>query len=140
MKKILLLVLVVLLVGCGIKFPSTKYSEIQEEGAEIITMSYVPHRSSSTCGVGMTSGGNMAVTMGSVSFPEVFSVTIRCDKHNKTFTFDSKETFNKVKIGDRVILKYVDEISYYKEIPYSEEVVGQHTKQIICGEKIINRD
>lgn len=139
MRNLIMLGCVLLLVGCGLKFPQTKSSELKEEQAEIVSMTYVPHRSSTDISPGISMSGDFVMSINSVSFPEVWAVGFRCEGHNKTFILDNKELYQHARIGDRVILKYVDEIRYFKEIPNSEEVIDQHTKQIIFKSGMVNR-
>jgi hypothetical protein len=141
MKIIIILAFVVLsLIGCDLKFPQYKYSPVKEEQAEIVSMTYVPYRSSTNVSPGISLGtGDLTMSISSTSFPEVWAVGFRCNDHHKTFILDNKEIFNYAKIGDTVTLRYVHKIKYYKEYPGSEEVIDQHTKQIIFKTGVINR-
>jgi len=134
MKKVLLILCLALLVGCG-PFPKKKLSEVKTETAEIISMNYVPSRSGSDVNVGITFEGDLAITPTSYHFPEVWAVTFRCSEHGQTFALEGKEIFNKAKVGQIVTLNYVDEIQYYEEIPDSEEVVDHHTVKIIFADE-----
>lgn len=147
MKYILIIILALVLVGCD-EIPRFKESEIKEETAEVITMSYVPERSTTTMSPGIDMDGDLVLTMSSHTYPEIYAVTMRCSEHNDTFTLQSKILFKKVKQGDIVTLRYIDAIRYYVKThrsknsdgryvgkPWksieSEEIVGHHTKQIL---------
>ena len=136
-KFISLIVISMLLFGCD-SISAIKLSELKEENAEVITMNYIPSRSSSSVSPGISMDGDLVLSMSSTSFPEVYTVTLRCLNHVETFTLQSKELFNRVKIGDGVILKYVDKIKYYpydKDKKYPKPVVGHRTMQIICKDE-----
>lgn len=147
-KTILILMLVFGLLGCdGMITTKNRYSELKEETAEIIAMNYVPSRSDTQLNPGMTMNGDFVISLSSTSFPEVYAVTLRCSDHNKTFAFDNEEIFNKVKIGETIILRYVDVIqeSYIYQkgklimVRNSTIIIDQHTKQIIIDKNIINK-
>lgn len=141
--RLISLLLLLFVIGCE-EMPGTKYSGIKEETATIISMNYMPSRSAVSPGVGMTTEGDMTFSVHSTTFPEVWVVVLRCSEHNQTFALQSKDLFNRVKIGDIVTLKYVDEIRYYpydKHNKYAEEVIDHHTKQIVFNDfSKIDRD
>lgn len=142
MKKIIFIFLLMFIFGCD-QIPYYKNSELKEETAEVIAMNYIPSRSDTSISPGMDSDGDLVFSLSSHHYPEEWIVTLRCSEHNKTFSFRSKEIFERVKVGDNLTLKYVDEIRYNKKTwrdKYSkqvhsqilnEELVDCHTKQII---------
>jgi len=127
--------LVVLLLALGLGGCVFKDSPVMEEQAEIIQLSYVPSRTSDVGGLtpSMDFDGNLRIgyVWGSSTSPEVWAVVLRCEKHNQTFALKSPELYNKVKVGDKVTLKYVE--SYF--INRGEtRITGVHTKQIIFND------
>lgn len=128
----LILVLCLLLTGCDFEFPENKPSELKQEGAEIIQLSYLPSQSYSGTGIGMSMSGSMVVTANGGSTEEKWGVVIRCDQHHKTFALDSKSIYQNVKAGDKVILDYYEE-RYYpkpKTEPNTFDVRDYHTVKI----------
>lgn len=151
MRYLLIILLALMLVGCD-EIPRQKLSDIKEETAEVIAMTYMPQRSSTTLSPGINMDGDLILTTSSHTYPEIYSVTMRCSEHQKTFTLESKILFNKVKQGDIVTLRYVDVIRYYVKTHrsknsngryskkrwteiVSEEIIDQHTRQILLKDE-----
>jgi len=131
MKHILLMIFSLMLIGCE----QTKFSDLKEEKAEVIQLSYIPSTTSSVSGLSMdmTGSGGIGIVYGSSTTSEVWVVVFRCD-HKKTFAFKGKEIYDRCKVGEIVTLKYVEEIRFDPKKFNSEKVVDYHTKQIIFGD------
>jgi len=132
MKKVLLFLVCVCLSGCIV----TKESELKQEEAEVIQLSYIPRVTSNISGVapGISSSGNMTMSFvsGTSVSPEVFAVVLRCSEHQKTFALKSKEMYERVKPGDKITLKYVDIIQYdNKDSSVQPKVIDYVTKGFI---------
>lgn len=128
MKKIILILLfTVLLTGCV----HYKDSDIKEEQAEIIQLSYVPRTTSSVSGMSINMDGDIGLVGGSSTQEEIWAVVIRCDEHHQTFALKSKELYSRVKPGDIITLKYYETLIYDDKEPENTKVVDTHTKQII---------
>ncbi len=130
--KTIILCLLLIISGCDY-LPSYKTSGIKEEIAEVISLTYIPHRSSSSVSPVMTMDGDLAMSISSSSFPEEWIIVLKCFGHEDTFAISNKKFFNKVKVGDIVTLRYVDKIRYYtkdKQIT-NEEIIDHHTKEIV---------
>lgn len=134
MKKLLALCLLVFVMGC--ELPERRPSEIMQESAEIIQLSYVPSQIYSGTGVGPTMSFNgkmgMGMTVVSGTTREEWAVVLRCSLHGKTFAIDSQELYNKVKTGDKVTLWFYEEREYPnpKTIPTAYSVVDYHTQEV----------
>ena len=135
MKKTLILVLMFVVSGCI----ETKYSEVKQEGAEVLQLSYVPSVTSDVSGISMNGKGGIGYVSGSSTSPEVWAVVLRCDRHRKTFALRSKELYSRVKPGDRVELDYVEEIEYDPDVPGSDKIMDYHTRGVRIGSSIIKR-
>ena len=136
MKRIIVaLLLCIIVAGCG----KTEYSEVKQETAEVITMNYIPVYSQCNVAPGMTTNGDLTFSIHNNYQPEKYIVMLRCSEHNNTFAIESKELFNKVKIGSVVTLNYVDEI--YIDDKNNRSIQGQHTRSIeVSPGDTVNRD
>ncbi len=111
----------------------TKYenSEILYEKGKVITTLYSKKHSDSNVGVGMTTGGNLAVTSTSITIPERWRVVFRCEHKNKFPIMGEDEKYKrlweKLDEGDSVDIAYKE---IYK-IKYDRK-----TKQVINKELI----
>jgi hypothetical protein len=135
-SKILLAVLLSLVLsGCG----TFTDSEVLEEQAEVIQLSYVPSQTSDVGGIAPSvnfSDGSigMGLVMASSTSPEVWAVVLRCENHNQTFALKSKELYNKVKAGDKVTLRYVEHYFTPDDHKDKRETVGVHTTQVLFND------
>lgn len=135
MKKLLVILLCLTIVGCG----KIEYSEVKQEIAEVITMNYIPSYSDCDLAPGMTTNGDMTFSLHNSYQPEKWVVVLRCSEHNKTFALQNKDLFNKVKVGNVVTLNYVDEI--WTDDKGNSSVTNQHTRSIeIKPGEIVNRE
>lgn len=109
----------------------TKYenSEILYEKGKVITTLYSKKHSDSDVGVGITTGGNLAVTSTSITIPERWGVVFRCEHGNKFPILGEDEKYKvlweKLDEGDSVDIAY-------KEI--YKVVYDRKTKQVINKE------
>jgi len=125
--------LLFLLSGCIQK----KYSAEKKETAEIIQLSYVPSNTQKVSGVSPVlnakGGLGFAVVDAVSTSPEKWVVVLKCSDHHQTFALENKELYSMVKPGDKVVLKYVEEIAFDldgKGKAGSEKVVDYHTTEI----------
>jgi len=144
MKYLLIVLsLIFCLVGCE-SMPGWKTSEIKEETAEVITMNYIPRSSSTDLNPGMNLKGELCFTMSSNTIPERWVIVFRCSEHNQTFGIQNRQIFDRVKVGETVTLRYVEQIEYYpyaknEPLKSTEKVIDYHTKQVIVKDTIIER-
>lgn len=140
MKKLMVLAMLAL-TSCNPVM--TTYSDLKDEGGEVVNLVYAPQWTSSdiTLVPIFDMDGDVSFIMVPVSnlHPEVYGVEFRCDDHGKTFTIKSKRFHDCLKVGDKVTLRYVDEIQYRKKTPNDVKVVDQHTKQIVFNDQSIGR-
>ena len=132
MKTLIIIFMLFVITGCEDSNRQIKESELKTETAEVITMTYVPYRSSASIspGFNMAGSGGLVMSISRSSFPEVYATCLRCSEHKKTFCLDGKNLFNNVKIGDILILEYVDEIEFIQGETGTERIIDQHTKRI----------
>lgn len=127
MKKNYFIILTFLLCLAGCL--ETKYTEVKEETAEVLQLSYIPSQSFESDGIGF---GASAITEGisinNVSFifnsgktEEVYAVVLRCSEHKKTFAIKSKDLYSQVKVGDIITLQYQDLVEYDTEATNNKE-------------------
>ena len=102
MKRVLA-VLVALACGCGPR-TETVYSAVLRESALVYDVAYVPSGHGSGSGVGLTGGGDLAVTSTSVHIPARWAVVFEC-QHGR-FVIDGEAVYNKVRRGDEVTVAY----------------------------------
>ena len=101
MKKLLLLCLLVL-PGC-IQWKTTYSPELREQ-AVVVDLAYCPPTHGSGTGVGVTGGGNIAVSSVSVSTQPAWATVFRC-QHGQ-FIVQGEETYRSVSEGDTVTVVY----------------------------------
>jgi hypothetical protein len=136
----LIVTMCLIMTGC-IK---TKQSELKEEYAEVIQLSYLPSQRYSGSGVtpvfNMSGQGGMGIGISTISgtTKEVWAVVLRCEKHNKTFSIEKKELYQSVKVGDKILLYYVDIIRYDKDLPGSEQVIDYKTISFLINKQYID--
>jgi len=133
MKKLILILCLLVITGCG----KIEYSGIKQEQAEVITMNYIPEFSDCDLAPGMTTNGDLTFSLHSTYQAEKWIVVMRCSEHNKTFAIQNKELFNKVKVGSILTLNYYDEI--YTDDKGNSSVTRQHTKSIEVGNETVQR-
>jgi len=145
MKKLLCSLLILTCLSCTVT--KTRYSDLKEEQAEVTQVIYVPavHTTSIGLGIGTTSGGDITTTLMpmSSSSEEQWLVIFKCQDHGKAFALNCKELYEKLKQGDVVTLRYVDEIKYTVSgchgTPENEQVVDQHTSEVVVKNQVIRR-
>lgn len=108
MVRLSLLLGVLFFNGC------THEGPIMQEEAEVIQLVYIP--ATHGLGVGPIIGGEGGVSVTSVSTDEVWAVVFRCFTHRHTFSLKSKEVYNNVRVGQRVILDYVEVLNRNNEV------------------------
>lgn len=145
MKKMFCVLLILTCLSCTVS--KTKYSDIKEEQAEVTQVTYVPavHTTSIGLGIGTTSGGGLTTTIVpmSSSSDEQWLVIFKCQDHGKAFALNCKELYEKLKQGDTVTLRYVNEIRYTVSgchgTPENEHIVDQHTREVVVKDQVIRR-
>ncbi len=139
MKKYIILIILFFLISCAWR---TEYSEMKSEKAKVIMRVYQPQTShtdlESTEQLGYD--GNLHTVWYPVchTVPEYYGVQFICDNHCRTFEFSSKSLYERVREGEIVTLKYVDEIKIHKKTG-EEKIVNHHTLRIIFenGDEIL---
>lgn len=111
----------------------TKYeqSDILYEKGKVITTLYNQKHTDSDLDIGITTGGDLAITPTSVTIPERWGVVFRCEHKNKFPIMGKddkyKKLWEKLDEGDSVIISY-------KEI--YKAIYNIKTKQILNKEVI----
>ena len=115
--------------GCNFNYSEEEQSEILYEKGKVITTLYSKRHDDSDMGVGITTGGDLAITSTSITIPERWGVVFRCEHKNKFPIMGEDEKYKKLweKLdeGDSVKISY-------KEI-YKVMYNGK-TKQVINKE------
>ena len=82
----------------------TEFSQVLTEKAEITEVVYAPSRHGSGGGFGMTTEGDLVMTLDSVDIPAVYAVVFKCE-HGK-FIINRKDVWEKAKVGMHVTVRY----------------------------------
>ena len=95
--------------GCS-DYTKNEQSEVLHEKGKVVTTLYSKEHNSSDVGVGITTGGDLAITSTSVNIPETWGVVFRCEHKNKFPIHGSDEKYKKLweKLdeGDSVNIAY----------------------------------
>ena len=117
--------------GCNLDYSKQEQSEILYERGKVITTLYNKKHSSSDMGVGMTSGGDLAITSTSVTIPETWGAVFRCEHENKFPIMGKDEKYKKLweKLdeGDSVKISYKENY----EVEYNGETNAVISKKLI---------
>ncbi len=110
-------------------------SDLVEEGVVVETL-HLPSQSTTDVAPGLTTGGDLTVSVHTTTFPERWNVVIRCP-HGK-FVLDSQRhgiargVWEDVAVGDRVRITYreVQEVVYEHRIEKSRRFVKFETTAV----------
>lgn len=140
MKKFCIVLMSLILIGCGHKEETSK---ILTEPIEVTEVVYSPsqHGFGMNAGIGISTSGNMVTTLGPtvVDVPEQYAVVLRCP-HGKYIIKDRK-LWEVLKVGDKGEAEYVEKYlikrNSTKDI-IEKRLVGYHTLNIIRnGERVL---
>jgi len=92
-----------LLAAC--QFTHTEYGPALAEDAVVESLAYMPPNHGGGMGVGMTFGGDIAITSNSVNMPEAFATVFLC-KHGKFVVNGHKDMWQRLRQGQKVSVTY----------------------------------
>ncbi len=117
--------------GCGPNYSEREQSEVLYEKGKVITTLYNKKHSDSNMGVGITTGGDLAVTSTSITIPESWGVVFRCEHGNKFPIMGKDEKYKKLwkKLdeGDSVRISYKENY----EVKYNRKTKMAVSKELI---------
>ena len=131
--------------GCNLNYSKQEQSEILYEKGKVITTLYNKKHSDSDIGVGITTGGDFAVTSTSVTIPETWGVVFRCEHGNKFPIMGKDEKYKKLweilDEGDSVRISYRENYNV-KYDGKTKEIINKELTDydFIDAEKILKRD
>jgi len=132
------------LAGCS-EYTKNEQSEILYEKGKVITTLYNKEHTSTDIAPGMTSGGDIAISVNSTTFPETWGVVFRCEHGNK-FPIIGKENkykklWEKFDDGDSVNIAYKENYKVKYERKTDKVIAKELTDyDFIDAEKILFRE
>lgn len=83
-------------------------SEPMYENAIVLGKSYLPNTKHTVVAPNVSFNGNVGITVIDSGNYEIFTVVVKCEKHNVVFSIRSKELYSEVKEGQTIRLKYLE--------------------------------
>lgn len=100
----------IMLSGCKYSYSHKEYSEVKHEDAQVVDVVYAPERHGSDIApsVGMTSGGDLAmgITSVSVDIPEEYAVVFKCQHGKFIEKRKGKDLWKRLQEGQEVDVSY----------------------------------
>ncbi len=115
--------------SCNLDYTKQEQSEILYEKGKVITTLYSKKHTSTDVAPGMTTGGDIAISISSTTIPEMWGAVFRCEHGNKFPIMGKdekyKQLWEKLDEGDSVRISYKENY----EIKYNRK-----TKEVISKE------
>ncbi|MBI2003953.1 hypothetical protein HYS72_00625 [Candidatus Pacearchaeota archaeon] len=114
--------------GCNLDYTKKEQSGVMNEKGLVVTTLYNKRHSSTDIAPGITTGGDIAISVSSTTIPETWGVVFRCEHKNKFPIMGSEESYkelwNKLDEGDSVTILY-KEVYKVKYDGKTDEVISK---------------
>ena len=108
-KLVMIPAVSIMLNGCS-EYTKNEQSKILYEKGKVVTTLYNKEHTSTDIAPGMTSGGDIAISVNSTTFPEMWGIVFRCEHGNKFPIIGEEDKYKKLwekfDDGDSVKIAY----------------------------------